>query len=126
MEKIETARDLRKKIKRLEESRDLQMVKNRDKSCSIKAREGRINELTESRNNWKKKYLALEQNLDILRAELEKKENEFKNREKELTNIVHEKEKILEKEKQEKINTEIEFQQKIDFLKKSCFIGTTN
>jgi chromosome segregation ATPase len=118
MEINETPRDLRKKIKRLEESRDLQMAKNREKSNAIKANEGRINELTESRNKWKKKYLKIEENIDHLKKEQAKRECEFNDREQSLIRIVQEKERLLEKENQAKINNENEFQQTIDSLKK--------
>jgi uncharacterized coiled-coil DUF342 family protein len=118
MEIKETPRDLRKKIKRLEESRDFQMAKNREKSNDIKANQGRINELIESRNKWKDKYLEIEQDIDLLKKETIKKEREFKDREQRLIKIIQEKERALEKESQERINSENEFQQKIDSLKK--------
>ena len=114
----ETPRDLRKKNKRLEESRDLQMAKNREKSKEIKASQGRINELTESRNKWKNKYIEIEQNINLLKKETIEKESEFKDQEQRLIKIIQEKEKALEKENQERINNENEFQQKIDSLKK--------
>ena len=80
------ARNLRKKIKRLEESRTSIKEKNREKGNIIKKIKDRQMELEESRDQWKAKYKQSEkENTDLnekykyLADLLEMKEEELKN-----------------------------------------------
>lgn len=56
----EEARTLRKKIKRVEESRSLIKAKNRKKGTVIKNFKDRQTELEKSRDQWKAKYVQSE------------------------------------------------------------------
>ena len=73
----ETPRDLRKKLKRITESRDLQIAKNQEKSIQLKSLRGAVDDLTISRDGWKEKKLKLED-------EFVKSERKLKEAEKEL------------------------------------------
>jgi len=50
------ARELRKKVKRLDDSRALIKAKNKEKAGAIKAYQDREVELKESRDEWKAKF----------------------------------------------------------------------
>jgi chromosome segregation ATPase len=50
------SRDWRKRSHRIEQSRDSQKIKNREKATRIKALEGKASDLETSREQWKKKY----------------------------------------------------------------------
>ena len=54
--KTETPRDLRKKSKRIKESRDALKEKNKKKAIDLKKLRGTIDDLEESRNSWKTQY----------------------------------------------------------------------
>jgi chromosome segregation ATPase len=56
----EEARTLRKKIKRVEESRSSIKAKNREKGTSIKKSKDRQRELEDSRKQWKEKCIESE------------------------------------------------------------------
>jgi len=58
--KAET-RSLRKRFKRVEQSRDSMKDKNREKGTTIKKLKDRHKELEESRDQWKAKYKQSEQ-----------------------------------------------------------------
>jgi len=80
----EEPRNLRKKIKRLETSRNLNKAKNRDKGRIIKAYQDRQNELIESRTAWKEKFkkqenenIQLSTKIKSLETLLELKDGEF-------------------------------------------------
>jgi len=54
--KLETPRDLRKKYKRIKESRDALKETSKKKAADIKKLRGSIDDLKESRNSWKTQY----------------------------------------------------------------------
>ena len=57
------ARELRKKVKRIEESRSSIKSKNREKGKTIKAQQDRQKELEQNRDDWKVKYKEQEKML---------------------------------------------------------------
>lgn len=57
------ARELRKKVKRIEDSRSSIKAKSREKGKTIKAQEDRQKELEQNRDDWKAKYRAQEKAL---------------------------------------------------------------
>lgn len=65
------ARLLRKKVKRVEESRSSIKDKNREKSAAIKKSQDRQSELEESRDLWKAKYKQSKKERDELAEEYE-------------------------------------------------------
>lgn len=54
--KAETPRDLRKKNKRIKESRDALKERNREKSVDLKKNRGALDDLKKSRDSWKARY----------------------------------------------------------------------
>jgi chromosome segregation ATPase len=52
----ETSRDLRKKSKRIQESRDTLKEKNKEKSVDLKKLRGALDDMKVSRNSWKAQY----------------------------------------------------------------------
>lgn len=52
----EEARELRKKVKRVEESRSSIKAKSREKGKTIKVQQDRQKELEQNRDDWKAKY----------------------------------------------------------------------
>lgn len=52
----ERPRDLRKKNKRLAESRDDLKIKNREKATEIKRLGGKIDDINESREKWRRRF----------------------------------------------------------------------
>lgn len=61
---------LRKKIKRIEESRSTIQAKNREKAKAIKAYQDRETELKNNRNNWKGKCKEKEKENEDLKEKL--------------------------------------------------------
>lgn len=61
---------LRKKIKRVEESRSVVQAKNREKAKAIKAYQDRETELKENRDNWKVKCKEKEKENEELNEKL--------------------------------------------------------
>lgn len=80
-------RALRKKIKRLEESRSLNKHKNSEKGKTIKAYQDREVELKQSRDRWKNECKVQEKENEILAREVNKLTNDLKDKEKELLQI---------------------------------------
>ena len=112
--KNETARDLRKRNKRLQDSRDGLKEKSRQQSERIRSLTGKALELQESRdlwrghsNNWKEEKNSLEIQL--------KKERQ---RAEELVILADERERLLEIEKKSKADEKVKYEEKINELKK--------
>jgi len=61
---------LRKKIKRIEESRSTSQAKNREKAKTIKAHQDRETELKNNRDNWKDKCKEKEKENKSLKEKL--------------------------------------------------------
>lgn len=91
------ARTLRKKAKRIEESRSLIKAKNREKGKIIKAYQDRQTELEQNRDNWKEKCKKEE----MERMELDKKYKHiaalFEMKEEKLREILKEFEELKKK-----------------------------
>jgi predicted nucleic acid-binding Zn-ribbon protein len=117
----ETPRDLRKKMKRITESRDLQIAKNQEKSIQLKALRGTVDDLTVSRDGWKEKKIKLEEELVKIEVKLKdaEKELEQKNRQiLELNEVIRNREDLLFEEKRAKEQDETLLLQQIEDLKK--------
>lgn len=78
---------LRKKLKRTENSRNLNKAKSRDKSKIIKAAQDREQELKESRDMWKTKHKEQEKESDKLRRDLKLLANQLQMSEEDLQKI---------------------------------------
>src|SRR5271168_4595788 len=120
----ETPRDLRKKLSRLNESRDLQMEKNRDKSTQLKALRGKMDDLRESRDGWKAKCdetkahsIDLKNTLKTKNQELSEKCRDIQ----ELHKIINAKDALIIEEKRIKDEVEKNAQNQIEELKKKLF-----
>ena len=72
LKKVEGPRDLRKKNKRLETSRDAIKVRIRDKALKIKHLSGKIDDINESRERWQQSYEKEVFRSKKLEAELDK------------------------------------------------------
>ncbi len=98
----EEARALRKKTKRVEESRSLIKAKNREKGKIIKTYQDRQTELEQSRDDWKEKFKKEK----MERIELDKKYNHiatlFEIKEEELMEILKEFAEFKKKHPQKK------------------------
>jgi len=112
--KKETARDLRKRLRRLEESRNGLQDRTQQKSVQIKALSGKVNDLLESRDKAKDEARKLKESVDELKTQLNDKEQQLRKK-----NILLEKaEKQLEIERQLRLKEERERQDQIENLKK--------
>lgn len=93
----EEARALRKKNKRVEDSRSLIKTKNREKGKIIKAQQDRQTELEQNRDDWKTKCKKEERE----RAEVDKKYKQvaalFEMKEEELREMLKELEELKKK-----------------------------
>lgn len=117
----ETPRDLRKKLKRIKESRDLQITKNREKSDQLKALRGTVDDLHASRNGWKEKKAQADEEIAKMEKKLKEAERELdqKNRQiSELNEVIKNREALLAKEKIAKEKEEIRLQEQVEDLKK--------
>jgi chromosome segregation ATPase len=112
--KKETARDLRKRLKRLEESRNGLQERNQQKSVQIKALSGKVGDLLESREKIKDEVKKLKESVDELKTQLNEKEQQLKKKDMLLKNA----EKQLETQRQLRLNEEKERQDQIENLKK--------
>jgi len=81
----EEARTLRKKVKRVEESRSAIKTKSREKGKTIKAHQDRQKELEQNRDDWKakckaqeKEYIDTDDKFKRVSALLEMKEEELR------------------------------------------------
>lgn len=83
----EEARKLRKKVKRVEESRNQIKTKNREKGEIIKMYLDRQQELKDNRNNWKTKCKQQEASNDELSKKLKNLASQLKMTEEELQQI---------------------------------------
>lgn len=70
--KVEGPRELRKKNKRLEISREVLKVRSRDKALKIKHLSGKIDDINESRERWQQSYEKAASRAKELEAELDK------------------------------------------------------
>lgn len=117
----ETPRDLRKKLNRLNESRDLQMEKSREKSTQLKALRGKMDDLYESRDNWRAKCEETEANCTELKKNLKTKDKELSEKHRdiqELHEIINAKNALLIEEKRIKDEVEKKALDQIEELKK--------
>jgi len=93
----EDARKLRRKVKRIEESRSSMKTKSREKSNIIKTQQDRQTELKQNRDNWKAKCKEQER----ARIETDNKYNHvaalFEMKEEELRGILKEFEELKKK-----------------------------
>ena len=112
--KKETARDVRKRNKRLEESRDELKTKSRQQASTIKALKGKASDLQDSRDLWKErcdKEVAKKKCLEIeLKAE--------KQRSDQLATLAQERERLLEMKKNFQDEEKAKYEQEIAELKK--------
>ncbi len=112
--KAETPRDLRKRNKRLEESRNFQREKNQQKSLKIKASGGKIDDLTESRNMWKSRSNESEYQITQLHEQIEIKESLLKEKDQ----LLETQTKLLKTERQLRLREIEERDKQINELKK--------
>ena len=81
----ETPRDLRKKSKRIQESRDALKKKNKEKATNIKKLRGTIDDLKESRNSWKAQYEQVVAKNIKLDTDIKERSNRLKESERKIT-----------------------------------------
>jgi SMC interacting uncharacterized protein involved in chromosome segregation len=86
----EEARLLRKKITRIEDSRDALKSKNREKAKAIKVQQGREVELKENRDHWKAKCKEQENKNEELSKALKKLASQLEITEEELQHVLDE------------------------------------
>jgi chromosome segregation ATPase len=98
----EEARNLRKKVNRLEESRSSIKDKNREKGKTIKAYQDRQRELEENRDNWKTMCKNKEKECDELTQKYRYIASLFEMKEEQLRKILEEFEDL--KKKHQKIH----------------------
>lgn len=91
------ARNLRKKINRLEESRSSIKDKNREKGKTIKGYQDRQYELEENRDKWKSKCKEQEKECDELSQKYKYIASLFEMKEEELRKILNEFEELKKK-----------------------------
>ena len=99
----ETPRDLRKKNKRIQESRDSLKEKNKEKSADLKKLRNTIDDLKESRDSWRAQYEQSSANNIKLKTDIKDQSNLLK----------ESKRKIAEKD-----NQLLDLQKKCEELKK--------
>lgn len=97
--KKEQPHTLRKKIKRIDESRTALQAKNREKAKAIKAYQDRELELRENRDSWKNKYKEKEKENDELNEKLKSLANALEMKEEQLQAIRNEFNKVKKKHK---------------------------
>jgi chromosome segregation ATPase len=112
--KKETPRDLRKRLKRLEESRDGLQERNQLKCVQIKALSGKVTDLSESRERARNEAKKLKESVNELKTQLSDKEQQLRKKDILLQNA----EKQLETERQLRLKEEKERQDQIENLKK--------
>jgi chromosome segregation ATPase len=112
--KKETARDLRKRNKRLADSRDSLQEKNRVQSQKLKAARGKIDDLVASRNAWKRECEHKDNEQKALKEEI----NTTKNKNNELENFIKEQEKQRDLQNKAKEEEKARYEQQIADLKK--------
>jgi len=112
--KNETARDLRKRIKRLLESRDGLKEKGRQQSERIRSLTGKVLDLEESRNLWRKNFNHYKEEKNSLEIQLKAE----KKRSAELSVLADERARLLEIEKKSKEGEKIKYEEEINELKK--------
>lgn len=113
--KTETLRDLHKRNKRLEISRNLQQEKNREKSIRLKAQSGKIDDLKVSRDIWRSHFENYESRIIQLYQQLEERDRLLNEKDK----LIGSQAKLLEIEQKLRLS-EIEEKNKMidDFKKK--------
>jgi chromosome segregation ATPase len=113
--KKETARDLRKRLKRLEESRDGLQERNQQKSVQIKALSGKVGDLSESRERVKDEVKKLKESVDELKTQLNDREQQLREKDVLLQNADNQ----IEIERQLYLNKERERLDQIENFKKN-------
>jgi hypothetical protein len=113
--KSDTARDLRKRIKRLQESRDGLKEKGRLQSERIRSLTGKALDLSESRDLWRKNFKSCKEEKNGLEVQLQIE----RERAAEMGILVQERERLLEIEKKSKENEKIKYEEEINELKKN-------
>ena len=93
----EEARNLRKRVNRIEESRSSIKDKNREKGKTIKAYQDRQNELEQNRNSWKTKCKDKEKECDELAQKYRYIASLFEMKEEQLREILEEFEDLKKK-----------------------------
>jgi chromosome segregation ATPase len=93
----EEVRELRKKAKRIEESRSLIKAKNRKKGEIIKTYQDRQGELEQSRDSWKAKYKAQEKDCAEMEKQYKKMAALFEMKEEQLKEILTEFQELKKK-----------------------------
>jgi hypothetical protein len=112
--KKETARDLRKRNKRLQDSRDALKEKSRQQSERIRSLTGKALDLEESRDLWKKHCDSWKEEKNSLEIQLKME----KQRGAEMVALVEERERLTDIEKKSKEAEKIKYEEEINELKK--------
>jgi chromosome segregation ATPase len=112
--KKETARDLRKRNKRLKNSRDDLKKKSRQQAGDIKALKGKNVDLKESRDLWKEHYYREQEEKNSLEMTLKAE----KKRVDEMEAFAQERERLLKIKEKVREEEKAKYEQEIDKLKK--------
>lgn len=112
--KNDTARDLRKRIKRLLESRDGLKKKSRQQAERIRSLTGKALELKESRDLWRKHFNYCKEEKNTLEMQLEAERKKAGK----MSALAEERARVLEIEKKAKDEEKLKYEEEINELKK--------
>ena len=110
----DTARDLRKRIKRLKESRDGLKNKGRQQSERIRSLTGRALDLKEGRDLWRKHFNRCKEEKNNFERQLKMEREKVA----EIGILAEERERLLEIEKKSQEEEKIKYEDEINELKK--------